>query len=324
MPHTHTTKGGARPSTPQSSQGGAARAKALAVGLRSRRWRGTALSALKMTSTHFNPVDIDVHGGYIQGLTHPSNVMQAVAPLWKRRAGTLSAAVKTSWVERLFVLTDTALFWYELGGMLVSQHGRVEFRHIRSIRSVEQSSGAAANASEPDLANHGPMHQLEITLVTDFVLLVGGAQPEFVEAWKLAIAQSVERAALLLANPSEPPPPLPSPPAALRRLELTGIVAIGVLGKARSALTGTLKTGLEHAGFISHHDLAAKQRDGWSSRNVVLTENALYFYKPILRKHADTAEPSVSGDYIFGREVGRMPLGMADVHVEQGGLHPWG
>ena len=209
----------------------------LAVGLRiGARWH----SALKMTSTHFNPVDMNA-GGYIQGLTHPPR-HAAVAP--RGSGGQEHGVVKTSWVERLFVLTDTALFWYELGGMLVSQHGRVEFRHIRSIRSVEQSSGAAANASEPDLANHGPMHQLEITLVTDFVLLVGGSQPEFVEAWKLAIAQSVERAALLLANLSEPPPPATRPTA---RLELTGIStpqkAIG--------FTGTLKTGLEHAGFIS-------------------------------------------------------------------------
>jgi hypothetical protein len=285
-----------------------------------------AAAAAVPMSLHFNPVDMELDGHHIKGLTHPSNILHSAAALWKRRAGSLTSAVKTNWVERLFVLTETALFWYELGGFLVSQHGRIEFRHIRHVKAVE--AGQPTRSAE-ELERLGPEHQLEVTLVTDFVLHIGGTDAELVGAWQVTLARAIERAALVLTSPSPPPPPLPAAPEPLRRLELTGVVAVGMLGKARSALTGSLKTGLEHAGFISHHDLAAKQHDGWSSRNVVLTENALYFYKPIQRKDAgDGADDAPafggfgsnlrSGDYIFGREVGRMPLGMADVHVEQG------
>ena len=54
----------------------------------------------------------------VQGLTHPNRWLFACNHLWKRR-GALTAAVKTNWVERLVVLTETSLFWFDTGGGIV-------------------------------------------------------------------------------------------------------------------------------------------------------------------------------------------------------------
>ena len=53
---------------------------------------------------------------------HPNKFIRVATPLYKRR-GKLTATVRSDWVERLFVLTDTALYWYRLsedlgGGLL--------------------------------------------------------------------------------------------------------------------------------------------------------------------------------------------------------------
>jgi hypothetical protein len=53
---------------------------------------------------------------------------------------------------------------------------------------------------------------------------------------------------------------------------------------------------------------------------LVVTEHSLWFYKPSSR-HEDDASGSGSvrsGDYIFGKAVGRMPLGTANVTVSTG------
>ena len=110
-----------------------------------------------------------------------------------------------------------------------------------------------------------------------------------------------------------------------------GAIAMGILGKARQAMTGSMKTTLEHAGVLSHRD--GRARDGWSTRVVVLTDTALHFYKPAAgdkkrsedeAHSAEVAEPTFklgstlrTGDFIWGREVGRMPMSMADVSSER-------
>ena len=84
---------------------------------------------------------------------HPNKFIRVATPLYKRR-GKLTATVRSDWVERLFVLTDTALYWYRLsedlgGGLLKigpqalgseqlgTQQGRVDVRHVVSIKQVE-------------------------------------------------------------------------------------------------------------------------------------------------------------------------------------------
>ena len=215
----------------------------------------SSVSSQSVTYTA-NPADIDDLADAIQGLTHPQNQLVAILPLWKRRGG-ITAAMHTNWVERLFVLTDTTLYWYELGGMLSqSQHGRIELRHIQEIRMKPEGSGS--NATVEELSQRGPKYQLEVSLVIHSVLQLGGTEAGVVEAWKDALGNAVDRASQ--GSASRQPAPRPELPASLLRFESTGILAIGMLGKARQALTGSLKTGLEHAGIISHQDRMAKLR----------------------------------------------------------------
>lgn len=90
---------------------------------------------------------------------HPNKFIRAAATLYKRR-GKLTATVRSEWVERLFVLTDTALFWYDLGGgpmdrmpkstqqeLFGTQQGRVEARHVVSIKEVELQGAPAAQGA---------------------------------------------------------------------------------------------------------------------------------------------------------------------------------
>ena len=85
---------------------------------------------------------------------HPNKFIRAASTLYKRR-GKLTATVRSDWVERLFVLTDTALFWYDLGGGPISklpqstqnelfgtQQGRVDARQVVSIKDVELHSAS--------------------------------------------------------------------------------------------------------------------------------------------------------------------------------------
>lgn len=105
---------------------------------------------------------------------HPNKFIRVATPLYKRR-GKLTSTVRSDWVERLTVLTDTALFWYRLsedfgGGllkigpqalgseMLGTQQGRVDVRHVVSIKQVElhgegchldSGSGLTAGRDQP-------------------------------------------------------------------------------------------------------------------------------------------------------------------------------
>lgn len=248
----------------------------------------------------------------IQGMTHPKNVLIACSNLWKKR-GALTASVKTNWCERLFVLTKDALFWYERGGEgsdgLGNQRGRVELRHISSIVPTEVQGNAAVTLDE--LERHGPKFQLTIThIMSEEAVRIGGSDQATILAWQNALNRQVQ-AVGAAAAPKEDE----DGGAKLLRLELTGIHALGVLGKAREAVTGHAKNLLEHAGMVRAHKAP---KDGWSTRMLVVTENNLYFYKPIVRKDDELPHVSVrSGDYIFGKEVGRMPLGAANVTTER-------
>ena len=232
----------------------------------------------------------------IQGLTHPNRFLVACNHLWKRR-GALTSAIKTNWVERLVLLTDSALFWFETGAIAGgTQHGRIELRHVRSMKLHQASNPVSATVD--DLERHGPKYQLEVThCMSDYTCVLGGTDAGVVQAWHDALERAVhaattERSADRLSVSHEQRPslsPTPSTPnlvptpmgsgasPSLMRHELTGIIAMGILGKARQAMTGHMKTGLEHAGVLGHRDGIA--RDGWSKRVVVLTETAIYFYK---------------------------------------------
>ena len=96
---------------------------------------------------------------HIRGMTHPKRIFIAANNMWKRR-GAISATMKSNWVERLFVLTESSLFWFERGGEgndgLGAQHGRVELRHIRSIVPTQTSS---TSTTMDELERHGEPEQ---------------------------------------------------------------------------------------------------------------------------------------------------------------------
>lgn len=207
----------------------------------------------------------------IQGLTHPNRQLLAAIKLWKRR-GTISATLGTNWVERCFVLTDNALFWFSLTSPpLTSQQGRVELRHIQSIRPHE----ASGNATSVDgLQSVGPRFLLEINhIMSDQPVLVGGTDAGMRNAWQ----QELERA---VAKTGSPPSNRGDDSAgadyssgsgsthrsSLLRLELTGVTAMGTMSKAREALKGVVMGGR------------------WSNRLLVLTDTHLYFYKQSRRR----------------------------------------
>ena len=90
---------------------------------------------------------------HIRGLTHPGHYMIAATALYKRR-GRLTATVRSDWVERLFVLTDLAIMWFDLGGGLVprsepigTQQGRVDARHFVSTTVTEVRPNCTPAAS---------------------------------------------------------------------------------------------------------------------------------------------------------------------------------
>ena len=112
----------------------------------------------------------------ILGLTHPKRVFISSLNLWKRRGSAMSQAMKSTWVERLVLLTKDAFFWFERGfeGMdgLGPQHGRVELRHIRSMQ-LREMPGAPSSSVE-ELSSNGPKYQLEIThILSEQVVLLG-------------------------------------------------------------------------------------------------------------------------------------------------------
>ena len=227
--------------------------------------------------------------------THPSKYIVAASPLYKRR-GRLTAAVKQSdWVERMFVLTtEGALFWFQIGDGLVvprsepigTQHGRLEIRHVHSISPSER---AGTNTTRPDeLVILGPKYQLEVTTVLagpEQTHVIGCPDKARMDAWLNALSRAVSHA---FPNPTadgrlsvrgRPHSPegvggagagAGTGVGALLSAEVTGVLAMGYLGKARE---GAMK------GF----------KDGWSTRFVVLTGTTLIFYKREDKK-AEAAE----------------------------------
>ena len=250
---------------------------------------------------------------HIRGMTHPQNVLIACTNLWKKQ-GAFTASVSTSWAERLLVLTESALFWFERGGEgsdgLGQQRGRVDLRAIRSIIPTETPGSAAVTTDE--LERHGPKYLLEVShIMSGEALLIGGTDQACMLAWQQALGRQMQ--AVTSSTPEEEEK---GDPPDLLKLELTGIHALGILGKAREAATGVAKDMLEHAGMVRAHK---QPKDGWSTRMLVVTEHSLWFYKPSSR-HEDDASGSGSvrsGDYIFGKAVGRMPLGTANVSTER-------
>ena len=250
---------------------------------------------------------------HIRGMTHPQNVLIACTNLWKKQ-GAFTASVSTSWAERLLVLTESALFWFERGGEgsdgLGQQRGRVDLRAIRSIIPTETPGSAAVTTDE--LERHGPKYLLEVShIMSGEALLIGGTDQACMLAWQQALGRQMQ--AVTSSTPDEEEK---GDTPDLLKLELTGIHALGILGKAREAATGVAKDMLEHAGMVRAHK---QPKDGWSTRMLVVTEHSLWFYKPSSR-HEDDASGSGSvrsGDYIFGKAVGRMPLGTANVSTER-------
>ena len=57
----------------------------------------------------------------IRGLTHPGRTFVAAWPMYKKR-GRLTATVRPDWVERLFVLSDNAIFWFDMSNPSVRRH----------------------------------------------------------------------------------------------------------------------------------------------------------------------------------------------------------
>ena len=221
----------------------------------------------------------------IQGLTHPNLWLLACENMWKRRGASLTSTIKTNWVERLVAVTDSALFWFEIGGIAI-QHGRIELRHVRSVKLMPPTSSGAGGVTGEELERAGPKHCLEV-VGQEKTCVFGSTDANLVQAWLDALERAVHaaQASGASAAPDErvpAPMAVPASPALLRH-ELTGIVAMGILGKARQATTGHMKTALEHAGVLSHRD--GRARDGWSTRVVVLTASGeLGFFKPVSKK----------------------------------------
>ncbi len=273
----------------------------------------------------------------VQGLTHPNRMLHAATYLWKRR-GPMSAAMKSNWCERFFVLTDEAIFWFDKSPpheKMGSQQGRIELRHILSIQPLNSSGTPATTVDE--LRANGPSHTLEISSVSSEAKLhIGGTDAALLAGWHDALTRAVARRATkgigAIANADGGAGAAPS--EQLLRLDLAGVQAIGQMQKAREAVMGKAK------------EMAGASR--WSNRLIVLTETHLIFYKRHKEvEHDDDGGGGPTspggpqgggpgggvlagnatgfggigsslrtGDYIFGREHGRMALGNAGVESE--------
>ena len=88
--------------------------------------------------------------------THPARVLNAAGVMWKRRGANMTG-LKSNWVERLCILTDKALFWFDLGGPTLlarnepigSQQGKMDVRAIVSVQRLENGARAAGRATSP-------------------------------------------------------------------------------------------------------------------------------------------------------------------------------
>eukprot|EP00967_Tisochrysis_lutea_P078678 scaffold107247_cov26-Tisochrysis_lutea.AAC.3 len=169
---------------------------------------------------------------HISGLTHPSRYLCAAGHLWKRR-GKLTSAIgnKAEWVERLFVMTETAVCWFDQmhnsygvsPSPIGAQCGRIDVRHFvsmsvverpggvetrRSDRAAHTSTSARPGAAMPamptggsspafvpsieDLERLGPRHTLEIhTITAEQTLIVGSTDRAVIDAWLAVLSKAV-------------------------------------------------------------------------------------------------------------------------------------
>ncbi|KAL1530538.1 hypothetical protein AB1Y20_001439 [Prymnesium parvum] len=234
------------------------------------------------------------------GATHPAHHLRCAVTLLKKR-GALSSAIRPHWTELLFVLDDSALFWFEMGKEantppLAVQHGRVDVKHIVSIQQHElpPSDHPPLDGERTD-----PEHQLKLTsVVNEQPLLIGSNDRDAVDLLREAITRAVTRA----ASGGTPAPLAAVQPELLVQLEKLGILAMGYLLKCRE-------------GFLSQ-----RKDSMWATRLVVLTEGHVYYYR---RLHREDSAPLItlgstlrSGDYIFGERRGSMSLAHATVALE--------
>ena len=90
----------------------------------------------------------------IRGLTHPGREFVGAMCFMKRR-GRLTAAVRSEWTERIFILTESALMWFDASGSLVRseqpvgvQGGRIQLRHLQTMRQEERELSNHAAPTE--------------------------------------------------------------------------------------------------------------------------------------------------------------------------------
>ena len=159
---------------------------------------------------------------------------------------------------------------------------------------LQQASGAPSKTVE-ELERFGPKYQLEVAqIMSDYSCVIGGTDASLVQSWHDALQSAVQRCGgessrrgataaektrrrqtpRRVALGAVPPAGLPDAAggAAAAKSAVAAPRALrhhrdGHLGKARQAMTGSMKTTLEHAGVLSHRD--GRARDGWSTRVVV-------------------------------------------------------
>jgi len=282
---------------------------------------------------------------HINGLTHPSRYLCAAGMLWRRR-GKLTSTLghKSEWVERLFVMTDTAVCWFDQmpnsygvsPTPIGAQCGRIDVRHFVSMSVVERPGGVETQPSETlrspppsgtasssapttpadELERVGPRHTLEIhTITAEQTLILGSTDRSVIDAWLAVLSKAVGTASTTGVSAAErpfAPAPLgkPTSPELLPLLspENSGVRACGVMQKARGGLERT---------FRDH------KKDGWSTRLLVLTDSHLVYYKQLKAPEDDgplfwgVGSSLRAGEFIFGQERGRMPLANADVYAEK-------
>lgn len=158
---------------------------------------------------------------HINGLTHPSRYLCAAGMLWRRR-GKLTSTLghKSEWVERLFVMTDTAVCWFDQmpnsygvsPTPIGAQCGRIDVRHFVSMSVVERPGGVETQPSETvrspppsgtasssapttpadELERVGPRHTLEIhTITAEQTLILGSTDRSVIDAWLAVLSKAV-------------------------------------------------------------------------------------------------------------------------------------
>jgi len=132
---------------------------------------------------------------------------------------------KGEWSSRLFVMTDSAVFWFDtmpntFGVMSLpigTQCGRIDVRHFVSMSVVERPTGAEGRQSTEELPTSetstltslsgspglaytrtheiervGPRHTLEIhTITAEQTLVLGSTDRNVIDAWLAVFSKAV-------------------------------------------------------------------------------------------------------------------------------------